>query len=103
MPNSLIVLGVRIPENAIQRRRVLPLALVLLAGLALLERYYQLDFSLGIFYMIPVVLAASVLNRWQIVLFSVLCACTRGLFTPAASQLEFFLKFLMASTAYCGS
>src|SRR5690242_901894 len=103
MPTRLSVLGVPIPEKAIQRRRILPVALVVLAGLSVLEWYYRLDFSLGIFYAIPVVLAATVLNRWQIVLFAVLCACLRGVFTPAASPLEFFLKFVMASIAYCGS
>lgn len=103
MPTRLSVLGVRIPERAIQRKRVLPFALVILASLTFLEWYVRLDFSLGIFYTVPIVVAATALTRWQIVAFSVLCAVMRGLFTPAASELEFFLKFLMAGIAYCGS
>lgn len=103
MPTRLSVLGVRIPERVIERRRVLPTALMILAGLALLEWYFKLDFSLGIFYTIPVLVAATALTRWQIILFAVFCACVRGPFTPAASNLEIFLKFLMASIAYCGS
>ncbi|HYP06030.1 MAG TPA: PAS domain-containing sensor histidine kinase [Bryobacteraceae bacterium] len=103
MPTRLSVLGVRIPENAIQRKRVVPVALSVLGSLTALEWYSRFDFSLGIFYTVPVVIAATALNRKQIVGFGVLCAATRGLFTPAASDLEFFLKFLMASTAYCAS
>ena len=103
MPTRLSVLGVAIPEKAIQRKRVLPVALAVFAGLTLLEWYFKLDYSLGIFYTIPVVVAATALNRGQIVAFAILCACARSIFTPAASSLEFFLKFLMAGIAYCGS
>lgn len=103
MPTRLSVLGVRIPEKAIQGRRVMPVALGIVVGLTVLEWYQKLDFSLGIFYTLPVVVAATALNRWQIIAFSVFCACVRGLFTPAASSLEFFLKFVMASIAYCAT
>lgn len=103
MPTRLSVLGIRIPEKAIERKRVVPVALVMLAWLTVAEWYYRLDVSLGIFYIIPVMVAATALNRGQIVLFGVLCACARGVFTPAASGLEFLLKFLMASIAYCGT
>jgi PAS domain S-box-containing protein len=103
MPMSLSVLGVRIPERAIERKRVVPVAVVIVAALLVVEWLYKLEFSLGIFYTIPVMIAATALNRIQSVLFGVACACARGLFTPAASELEFFLKFLMAGIAYCGS
>jgi PAS domain S-box-containing protein len=82
-------------------------ALALLAALAVLEWYYRLDvslgISLGIFYTIPVIVAAAALNRVQVLLFAVLCAAVRGTFTPAISELEQLLKFLMAGIAYCGS
>ncbi|MBC7926981.1 MAG: PAS domain S-box protein [Bryobacteraceae bacterium] len=103
MPTRLSVLGFRIPEKAIERGRVLPVAVAVLSGLTLLEWHFKFDFSLGIFYTVPVMVAATALNRWQIVLLAVLSACARGLFTPAASELEFFLKFLMASIAYAAS
>jgi two-component system, LuxR family, sensor kinase FixL len=103
MPTRLSLLGVRIPEKAIQGRRVAPLALAALAGLIVLEWSWRFDFSLGIFYTIPVMIAATALNRWQIALFAILCAATRGLFTPATSELEVILKFLMAGIAYCAS
>lgn len=95
--------GVRIPEKAFERKRVVPAALVVLGGVTALEWYFKFDYSLGIFYIIPVMVAATALNRWQIVLFGVMCACVRGPFTPANSEVEFFLKFVMAAMAYCGS
>ena len=103
MPTRLSVLGVRIPERNIQRRRVLPVALLMVGALTAIEWYVRLDFSLGIFYTIPMVVAGTALNRWQIVVFAVVCAAVRSFFTPAASTVEFFLKFLMAWIAYCGS
>ena len=97
------MLGVRIPEQAIQRKRVLPLALAVMGGLTVVEWYSRFDFSLGIFYTVPVMVAATALNRSQIIAFGILCAAARGFFTPAASELEILLKFLMAAIAYCGS
>ncbi len=100
MPTRLSVFGVPIPENAIQGRRVLPLAFALIAALAAIESYYRFDFSLGVLCAIPVLMASSVLTRWQIVLFGLFAALARTPFTPAASTLEAFLKFVMASLAY---
>jgi two-component system, LuxR family, sensor kinase FixL len=97
------MLGVRIPERAIQRKRVLPVAIAIIGSLSIWEWHSKFDFSLGIFYTIPVMVAATALNRTQIFIFAVLCAAARGVFTPAASELEFFLKFLMAGIAYCAS
>ncbi len=91
-----------IPEKAIQGRYVLPVAILLTGALTLLEWYHQFDFSLGVLYAIPVLIASAALNRWQIVVFALLAALARTPFTPAASHLEAFLKFLMASIAYTG-
>ena len=100
MPTRLSVFGVPIPEKAIERRRVLPVALLLIALLAAVEWYFSFDFSLGVLYTIPVLLASAALNRWQIVLFGVFAALARAPFTPAASPLESLLKFAMATIAY---
>jgi PAS domain S-box-containing protein len=100
VPTRLSVFGVPIPENAIQGRRVLPLAFALIGALAAIEAYYQFDFSLGVLYAIPVLIASAVLTRWQIVLFGLFAALVRTPFTPAASGLEASLKFAMASLAY---
>jgi signal transduction histidine kinase len=103
MPTRLSVFGVRIPENAIQKRRVLPVALVLVGALTVLESYVELDFSLGVLYMLPVLIASAALSRWQIVLFALFAALARAPFTPAASGLEVFLKWLMAAIAYAAT
>lgn len=100
VPTRLSVFGVPISETAIQRRRLLPVALLLIGGLAAVEWYSRLDFSLGVLYTIPVAIAAAVLNRWQIVLFACFAALARAPFTPAASPVEFLLKFAMAAIAY---
>ena len=91
MPTRLSVFGVPIPEKAIERRRVLPVALLLIALLAAVEWYFSFDFSLGVLYTIPVLLASAALNRWQIVLFGVFAALARAPFTPAASPLDSLL------------
>ncbi|MGE0450171.1 MAG: ATP-binding protein [Vicinamibacterales bacterium] len=103
MPTRLSVFGVRIPENAISGSRVLPVALGLIASLWAIEWYFQLDFSLGVFYTIPVLIASTALTRWQIVLFGLFAALARAPFTPATSGLEALLKYTMASIAYVGT
>jgi len=100
MPTRLSVFGVRIPEKAIQRRRVLPVSLLIVGLLVAIEWYFSLDFSLGVLYTIPVLVASAALSRWQIVLFGLFAALARAPFTPAASTLEWVLKFTMASIAY---
>jgi len=85
------------------RVQVLILAAILLAVVMLLEWTYRLEYSLGIVYVLPVVVAASVLNRWQTLLVAALCAFARSLFTPDLARIEYFLRFLMALLAYAGS
>ncbi|QHS53421.1 sensor histidine kinase [Edaphobacter sp. 12200R-103] len=79
-------------------------ALSLVSLLVLLEWYFNFDFSLGILYIFPVMLAATIFDRWQIVLAAALCAYTRGLFTADETHLEHVLRFCMATIAYtaCG-
>jgi PAS domain S-box-containing protein len=87
------------PRN---RARALACAVLLLAGVMTLEWYSQLDFSLGVFYVFPIVLAATVLTRAQIVVAACLCAALRGQFTPNLEPIEFWLRFVMATLAYAG-
>jgi len=103
MPTRLSVFGIRIPENAIQGKRVLPVALALVAALTAVEWYYGFDFSLGVLYTIPVLIASAALSRWQIVLFAAFAALARAPFTPAASTLEGLLKGMMATMAYAST
>lgn len=91
----------RVRQFVSSRRNMLLLASAMVALLAGLEMFYDLDFSLGIFYIFPVVVAATVLRRWQIVLAAIFCAFTRDLFLNE-TQLEHILRFMMATIAYTG-
>lgn len=84
------------------RDRILLIAAALVSILVLLEWYFDFDFSLGILYIFPVMIAATILTRWQIVVAAAFCAYTRGLFTADETHLEHVLRFCMATTAYTG-
>ena len=79
---------------------MLTLAVVLIAALAAAEWYLQIDYSLGILYVIPVAIAASVLSRWEIVGLALVCAYIRGQFIPQHTPLEEGLRFVMAGLAF---
>ena len=81
---------------------MLLLGCAIVATLVLLEWKFDFDFSLGILYVFPVMIAGTVLTRWQIVLAAIFCAYTRGLFTADETQLEHTLRFFMATIAYSG-
>jgi two-component system, LuxR family, sensor kinase FixL len=84
------------------RTLVLLLSGGLLAGVVTLEWVFKLDYSLGVFYALPVVIAATILNRWQTFLAALFCAWARSLFTTGLPMVEFWLRFLMAMLAYGG-
>lgn len=76
----------------------------MLAALVALEWYSELDFSLGVLYVLPVLLASTVLARWQVLAAACLFALVRGQFTPPdLSRIEYWLRFVMAVLAYAGS
>ena len=81
---------------------MLLLGATMVAILVLLEWQFSFDFSLGILYVFPVMIAGAVLKRWQIVAVAIFCAYTRGLFTTDETQIEHTLRFCMATIAYTG-
>lgn len=85
------------------RINVLLLSAALLVSVVVLEWFQNLEYSLGVFYVLPVVLAATVLNWWQTLLVAFSCTCARSLFTVEFSPIEFWLRFLMAFMAYGGA
>lgn len=85
------------------RINVLLLSALLLVAVMVLEWFQNLEFSLGVFYVLPVILAATVLNWWQTLLVALFCTCARSLFTIEFSPIEFWLRFLMAFMAYAGA
>lgn len=92
----------RKPAWLINRRTRLVLALLLIGCVVLLEWWSQLDYSLGIFYLFGIVVAATMTSRVQIVAVAVACAFIRGFFAPSLSPIEFWLRFAMAVLAYSG-
>ncbi|MCW0235764.1 MAG: ATP-binding protein [Ferrovibrio sp.] len=81
---------------------VLATAATMLSALVMAEWYSRLGVSLGLLYILPVVLAATVLSRRQIVLAACACAAARGLFVMHETPLEQALRFSMAAVAYAG-
>ena len=82
---------------------------VVLAGVALLilllvsiEWIIDIEYSLGVLYILPVMFGGVVLNRKQVVLLAFICALARGLFTNVPTQLDYILRFAMATIAYSG-
>ena len=81
---------------------MLTLTFLLLVVVVTAEWYSKLDFSLGVLYILPVLVAASVLNRWQTLLMAASCALIRGQFQLGLPPIEFWLRFAMAMLAYSG-
>ena len=85
-----------------RRLRMLGLAAVLLASLMVGEWYSELEYSLGVFYVFPILCAGTVLSRPQMIVAACVCALLRGQFTSVPTQVEFWLRFVMATLAYGG-
>lgn len=81
---------------------MLTVALALLASIMALEWYSNLDYSLGIFYVFPIVAAGTVLSHREMVVAACLCAFLRGQFTVPPTPIESYLRFAMATLAYAG-
>ncbi len=82
---------------------MLQLALAALIAVIAAEWYTDLDFSLGVFYVLPVGIAATVLNRWQTVVVAAGCAFIGGQFTAGIPAIEFWLNFVMTMLAFGGA
>ena len=100
MPTRLTMFGLVVPERLMQRRRVLLVSGAFIAVLAGLEWLYAFDVSLGVFYVLPVAIAATVLTNLQVVAMAVVCAFVRDQFHPPMGLVETALRFLMATVAY---
>jgi len=85
------------------RARVLLLAIALLVAVGQLEWHFKLEYSLGVFYIFPVMTAAMVLSRGQVLASAAFCAWFRSMFVPELTPIEYWLRFLMAFLAYSGA
>lgn len=82
-----------------RRAEILSGALLLL-GVVSWADYRYFDTSLGILYILPVLLAGTVMNRWQMLAFAFTCAVIRHQFMTSQSFGETTLRFLLALAAY---
>ena len=87
-----------------RKGRLLPLVAGLVIVIALADYAVGNRMSLGVLYVLPMMLGAIVLVPAQIVLLSVLCSTLRSLFDLPSPYIEMLLRFIFALIAYsaCG-
>lgn len=97
----------RTPSGALRRLATssagrVVIAALLVGAFALLEWRSQLGYSLGIFYVFPVILVATSLGRVPALACALGCAWVRSLFIPEVDPIERVLRDVMALLAYGG-
>ncbi|MEQ1886464.1 MAG: ATP-binding protein [Bryobacteraceae bacterium] len=85
------------------RLAVLAASAVSLGLVIAAEWITDLDFPLSVFYILPVLIAASVLSRVQTVFVAVGCAYIHGYFLTNVSPVQYWATLLMAIVAYIGA
>jgi two-component system, LuxR family, sensor kinase FixL len=85
------------------RKVVLLCVALLILLLVTTEWIINIEYSLGVLYILPMLLGGVAMNRRQIVALAFFCAFARGLFTNVPTQLDYVLRFAMATLAYCGA
>ena len=82
------------------RIKVLAITAGMMLAIALADWYVGNTFSLGVLYIIPMMLGAVVLRRVEALLLAILCAFLKSLFDTPGSHMEVSLRFAFASLAY---
>src|ERR1051326_8944649 len=82
------------------KTRILAGVVCLVVATAVLDWLIGETFSLGILYILPMMLGALVLRWWQTALLALVCAFLRYLFDVPSSAAESVLRFLFASASY---
>lgn len=78
-------------------------AAVLLLGMVLLLDQATPDLALGAVYMLPILLAATVLRQAPLIGLSVVCGLMRAINIYAASPLDLFMRALFSALAYAAA
>src|SRR5690348_13528442 len=78
--------------------KTLVLVVLLVAAISISDS--RIEPSLGVFYIVPMVLAALALGPLEIVILAGVCAVLRLLFDYPGSATEAVLRFLLAAVAY---
>lgn len=83
--------------------RVLAVTFVMITLIATADWAVGNRASLGVLYILPMMLGARVLALWQTIALALLCSALRSWFDIAGSpQIEIILRFIFASLAYAG-
>lgn len=75
----------------------------LTALIAAADWYVGITASLGVFYIVPMVIGATVLQWPGLVLLAIICSCLRSWFDVPAPLYEQLLRFVFATLAYIAS
>ena len=87
-----------------RKARVLLVVGMMVAGIAVADWAAGTRFSLGLLYMLPMMLAATVQAPWQTPVLALVCALLRLWFDlPEPPPIELALRFIFASLAYTGA
>lgn len=89
---------------SVRKGRLLPLVAALVGLIALADRAVGNRMSLGVLYVMPMMLGSVVLTPVQIVLLSILCSSLRSWFDLPSPYIEMLLRFIFALISYsaCG-
>jgi len=85
------------------KAKILAATACLVAAIAVLDWSVGPTVSLGVLYILPMMLGAIVLQPWETALLSILCAYLRSRFDVPSSQTEVYLRFAFASSGYFAS
>jgi two-component system, LuxR family, sensor kinase FixL len=85
------------------KARVLATSILLVALVGFADWSVGPTVSLGVLYILPMMLGAVVLNTFEIAGLAILCALVRARFDVPSSQAEMLLSFAFATTAYFSS
>lgn len=77
-------------------------AALIIAAIAVIDWFTKPYLSIGFLYLFPIMLLASLLPRWQVVLVALGCAVLQELFSELPSS-EAITRLLMASAGFVGT
>ena len=92
-----------LPYSRKHRQGVLTVSGSIAALVAILDIAWVHTVALGFLYVIPLVLAAGFLSRWQIVGISALCAILREAGSPLAWSSEYVARIALVTAAFAGT
>ena len=82
---------------------ILAVTALAVAWIAIIDWSVGNTVSLGVLYILPMMLAAVVLSPWETAILALLCAFLRSRFDVPSSRTEVYLRFAFASASYFAS